>query len=563
MPRVFLAFALAAALIAPALAADDKKLDAPPPNISPTTATLSQILKHYTQATGRLTAGTANTRQETWSFTKAGLPGTETLVRSGLDYRSRIVSGPLVEEYGQFLGHAWYRDQNGVVSPVESPDYTSFEMLLFMRNVDEAQDPKNDVTVLGEVQDPKPAYVLEIKTTGAKHPDFAFYDKATGLIDRFESVDDDTRTTITYDDYRATNGLTQPWHIHYTDGTAALDDDFVRQSIVIGKAVEPSTFAIPASKFDFASYSGHQSLPAQVFHDVWDLQAGENFHRVEAPILVVRLNVGGRGLDFAVSAAQPISLIDFDVAQQLQLPSYGKTTHADGKSVSYDTIIPQATLGTGFTLRNWAVHATPFHYHVSYDTKIVGLIGYDVLSTGVFKIDYMHSTLDLYPPSAFDGSGPPEVKDAFMMPLDFDTGVPFITGVIDSHATSNVMFDNDFETSFIFGGFTRRYPDSVKDADTGKTHSTTTVPFADSKGYGKDVQIWLATIPLIQFGPAYFAGLPMVASDGDIDIGGHEVDAVMGGDLLRFYDVYLDYPHNRVFLKPNSLFHKFFQAKPL
>lgn len=42
------------------------------------------------------------------------------------------------------------------------------------------------------------------KTTGAKHPDFVFYDKQTGLIDRFESVIDGKRTAITYDDYRST-----------------------------------------------------------------------------------------------------------------------------------------------------------------------------------------------------------------------------------------------------------------------------------------------------------------------------------------------------------------------
>ncbi len=547
----------------PALAADDKKLDAAPQGITPTTVTLSAILKAYRTATGRIAPGTPNTRQETWSFTKAGLAGTETLVRSGTDYRSHIVTGPLTEDYGQFLGHGWLRDENGVVSPVQSPDYTSFEMLLFMRDFDEASDPKNDVTVLGEVQTPQPAYVLQIKTTGAEHPDFAYYDKKTGLIDRFDSVVDGRRITITYDDYRATKGLTQPWHIHFTDGTSALDDDFVRKSIVIGGAVAPKQFAMPPSTFAFEYYNGHQSLPGKVFHDLWRIDIGnERYHIVQGTTLVVRLNVAGRGLDFAVSAAQPHSLIDFDVAQQMQLPSYGQATHADGKDVPYDTIIPQADLGAGLLLRNWAVRATPFHYHLNGETKVVGMIGYDVLSAGVFKIDYENGTFEVFPAKAFDGDPPAQVGDAYMLPIQFDSGLPFFSGTIDSHQTQNILFDNDFDSSFVFGDFTSEYPDSVKDVVTGKSHGTAVIPFADSKGYGKDVQTWLGDVPEIDFGPARFLNFQIVASDGNIDFGGHDVDAVMGGDLLKFYDIYLDYPHNRIFLRPNKLFFKFFKVQP-
>lgn len=562
MKRVFSAIALAAALASPALAADNSKLDAPPAGITTTTVTLAQVLKNYNAATGRIAPGTPNTRQESWSFTRAGLAGTETLVRSGTDYRSHITLGALGEDYGQFLGHGWHRDENGVVSPVESPDYTSFAMLLFMRTLDEAADPKNDVTVLGEVQSPAPAYVLQIKTTGSKHPDFAYYDKKTGLVDRFDSVDDDRRTTITYSDYRATKGLTQPWHLHFSDGTSALDDDFVRKSLTIGQTVDTKQFAMPASAFTFEYFNGHQSLPVKMFFDRWALDIGnDRYHVVEAPTVVVRLNVGGRGLDFAVSAAEPHSLIDFDVAQQLQLPTYGQTTHADGDDVSYDTVIPQADLGSGLLLRNWAVRATPFNYHLNGETKVVGMIGYDVLSAGVFKIDYVNGTLDVYPAKSFDGAQPADVKDTYELPIAFDSGRPFLTGTIDTHETRNILFDNDFDASFVFGDFTTEYPGSVKDVVTGKSHGTAMIPFADSKGYGKEVHIWLGNIPEIHFGPAQFLNFQIVASDGEAEFDGHDIDAVMGGDLLQYYDIYLDYPHSRIFLRPNKWFFKAFTVQ--
>ena len=561
MKRVFLLLLLlTAATPRIACAAKPPDLDKPPPNLRPTSAKLSEILARYGSAAGRLVPGMPDTRQEVWAFTKAGLHGTETLARSGLDYCSTIVTGPLTEQYGKFLGHAWHRDANGVVSPVDSPDYTSFEMLLFMRNFDEALDPKNDVAVLGEVSEPKPAYVLQIKRPGEQHPDYAFYDEATGLMDRYESVVDDLRTVLTYDDYRTTAGLTQPWHVHFTDGTAALDDDFVRTDLIVGKPIPAKAFGVPRSTFAFASFNGRQSLPARVFYDQWFLILASGLHLVEAPTLVVRLNVAGRGLDFAVSAAQPESLIDFEVAQQLGLPSYGKVTHAAGDAVPYETIIPQADLG-GLHLHDWAVRATPFHYHLNGETKVVGMLGYDVLSSGVFKIDYMHQTLELYPPQAFDSPEPPDTKGAYQLAVTFDDGMPFFSGVIADHPSSSILFDNDFDTSFLFGSFTSRYPDSVKDAATGKTHGTTVVPFADSKGYGKEVDVWLGTVPDLVLGPTRFVNFTIAASDGEIDLGNHEIDAVMGGDFLRFYDIYLDFPHARIFLRPNSLFYKYFKVE--
>lgn len=558
MKRVFITLALAAVFTAPAAASDDKALDAPPPGITATTTTVSQILKAYSAAVGHASDSENTTREESWSFTKSGLSGTETLVRRGTDFHAHIVTGPLSEDYGQFLGTGWHRFAGGAVSTVQSPDYGSFEMLLFMRNFDEATDPKNDVSVLGEMQAPKPAYVLQIKTAGAKHPEFAYYDKQTGLIDRFEYVADGKRAVITYDDYRPTHGLTQPWHVHWSDGTTGLDDDFARKTLAIGRSIDPKEFAIPGPAFPAVYYNGHQSLPVKIFEDPSAFDIGNNQYRVVvSPTVVVRLNVGGRGLDFAVSAAAPHSLIDFDVAQQLQLPSYGQTTHADGSAVSYDTIIPQADLGTGLLLRNWAVRATPFHYHISETTKVVGLIGYDVLSSGVFKIDYDNQALEVFPPKAFDGDHPAAATDAAVLPIRFDDGLPFFTGTIDNHDVKNILFDNDFDTSFVFGGFANAYPDSVKDLVTGKAHGSAMIPFADSKGYGKEVQVWLANVSSIKFGPAQFSNFQIIASDEDTD----QVDAVMGGDLLKYYDIYLDYPHNRIFLRPNKTFFKVFQVQ--
>lgn len=558
MKRVFFCLLAALSLAAPA-GAKDSKLDAPPAELSPANTSVAAIFKAYDAATGALSAGTADTREERWDFTKAGLAGTEVLTRSGYDYVSRITRGPLTEEYGQLLGHRWHKDENGVVSAAQSEDWTSFDMLLAMRNLDDAEDPKSDVKLLGESAAPKPAYVVQVKTTGARHPEWFYYDKQTGLVDRIIRIVDGERATLLYDDYRSTKGLTEPWHVHAGIGDASLDDDFVRRSMTVGGAVDVKQFAAPHSSFAFAKYSGALWLPARVINTLSVVRVADSYRVAASPNVVVRLTINGRGYDFALSAAQSETLIDYDVAQELGLPTYGQTARdTHGARVPYDTVLPHAQAGA-LSLDNLAVRAMPFHYHLGSETKIVGLLGFDVLSTGVFKIDFMDGSVLLTSPQYYDTHLPDAHAD--VLPLQFDDGLPFFSGDIAGHATSDILIDNDFDRSLIFGSFTQRYPDAVKDANSGKPHLSATIPFADSKEYGRDVELWYGDVPDVRFGPAHFLNLGLLATDARMDLGGHEVDAVMGGDILKYYDMFLDYPHSRILLKPNKNFFKTFKVE--
>jgi hypothetical protein len=558
MKRVLCLLLLSAACCAAPAIAASSKLDAPPDGISPATVTIAQILKQHDSATGALARGIADTRIEQWTFNRAGLTGNETLIRSGNDYYAHIASGPLVEEYGQFIGRPWHRDHNGIVTATQAQDETSFTMLMFMNALNDASDPKNDVKVLGQTDT---SYVVEVKISGEKHPEWLYYAKDTGLVQQVTRVIDDERMTTAYSDYRSTKGLTQPWHIHFSGSDKLLADDFTRQTLTIGAKVDPAQFTMPVSTMSLAAYNGHVILPGKTVWYTSDIDlADDKYVEVETPNTVVRVDVNGRGLDFGLSSDAPESLIDFDVAQQLGLSSFGQVTHAgDRNPVAYDTIIPQAQIG-GLTLHNFAVRAVPFHYHLNGETKIVGLIGFDVLSAGVFKMDFVKETLELIPAKEFDGPGP--VPGAFTLPLNLDGGHPFFSGVIDDHTSANIIIDNDFDWSFLFGSFTQHFPESAKDTTNGKAHATTTVPFADSRSFGRDFDVWQGNVPEFDLGPARFMNFRIMASNGAIDFDGHDVDAVVGADVLRYYDVYLDFPHSRVLLKPNSVFFKTFKAVP-
>src|SRR5436305_7165153 len=108
MKRTLFILPVLAIMTAATAIGKDDKLDAPPAGLTPTTATVSQILKRYQAAVGQLKAGVDDTPREVWRFSKAGLPGTQTLTRQAFDFPPKFLASPLVLDYGQYLAHLWH-----------------------------------------------------------------------------------------------------------------------------------------------------------------------------------------------------------------------------------------------------------------------------------------------------------------------------------------------------------------------------------------------------------------------------------------------------------------------
>ena len=513
-------------------------LDVPPAGLEPAAGTtLAEVLRRHAEALGRLTGGTPNTRRETWTLDEAGLHGTETIVRKGLDYKSHIEHGPLVEEHGQSGERRWHRGPNGTISATESEESESFVML---RVEEDASDAKNDVTLVGLVLLPKPAYVVEVKVPGSDHPEWIYFGRSSGLIDRVDRVNDDgDRLSTTYDDYRTSSGLTEPWHVHDDFPTMGIGFDFLRTSLVLGEPVEPSDLAEGDDRFRPASWSGAVSLPTHIPHD----------H------IVIRVMVAGRGLDFELASGEARSLIDENVAEQLNLPTFGKTVRTKtGDRLGYDTVIPQATIGD-IVLHDFAVHALPFTFDISQDTKIVGLLGYDFLRSGLFKIDYVNGRVFAYDTAS---AAIPDRPDTIVLPIRFDDGTPLALAKIAGHETKNVLIDTSYRFSYVMGSFANRYPEAVPDYE-GRRRGRTVVPFADANGYGREVDVWEARVPAFQLGDTEFRQVDMIGLDANFPFE-RDVDAIVGAQLLTFFDVWLDYANHRIILQPNDVFRQNFRS---
>ncbi len=532
--RVFSTFVFIFALLAggfsAASAADktDPKLDAAPAGLVPATVKLSTILAKHDASTG----ARPKSLTEDWTYVDTGLHGTEHLVRSGTDYHSIIRSDAQTDEYGQFDGKRWHKDADGFTTASTATENASFSVARFL---DEASDVKNDVSLAGETTGAAPAYVVKVAVAGAKHPEWIFFDAGTYRIVRHEYVSGKHRIATAFDDFRTTDGVTQAWHVHDYYWVPEYDDDWRLTSFAAGGAVAAREFQQPKNPVA-ADSTIRGALPAQ-------------FPYLGA--VVVRLTVAGRGLDFEIDPSVRSSFIDYDVARQMNLPTFGKTTElSTGERIAFDTVLPDADLGP-IHLHNFHVHATRVAWYPDEATKIVGTLGYDFLATNIIHIDYIHHLVEVLPTASFPASPAKPVAHALDIPMQFDDGALLVPMAIGDGFTERVMLDTSMPFTAVFGGYVDAHAATMK-GDVA--HTLAFVPFADDASYGKNIDTWIVNTNILSFANINFVDLPIVATEESYD--DRDIDAIVGYDYLAFYDIYFDYPHDRLLLVPNERFYK-------
>jgi Aspartyl protease len=513
------------------------RLDEPPAGLASTDVRLARVLADHEKAIGTRAVGQRDSVIEDWTFVDSGMSGAEDLQRDGTDYHSRIVYGPFVDEYGQRGQMRWHQDANGFTSATTEIDERSFYAT---RVAEDAADPKNDASVIGETSGAHPAYVVEVKRPGKKHPEFVFYDADSAQIVRIESPTDKRRLVETFDDFRITDGMSRPWHIHDTDGRPELDDDWKLTSLQQGVNIPESAFEMAPNAPHVLPPDAPSTLPGKMMFGTY----------------IVRIDVGGRGLDFWLDSSASESIIDWDVAREMGLPDYGQATQLpDGTKVSFLTRFAHATAG-GITLDNFTLRSKDFIYQPDVNTKVVGVLGYDFFAANVLHFDFTNHSVEALPLAGFASGDPTGAR--VDIPFTLDDGLPFVHAGIGDVVTDRAVLSTIMPSSFIFGSFVEAHPSEVTDR-SGKTHAAGILPVANAETYGTKVETWTGQLSHFRFALSDYQQVGIPATNFTLTLGDRPVDAVIGTDYLRFYDVYFDYPYGRITVKPNALFFKTFK----
>jgi Aspartyl protease len=522
-----IAFGAFAALLLIAIAGADELDTSPPAGIAPTTMTLDRLIAANKRAEGALEHGIASTRRESWKTSFGAMTGTLTYVQSGKNFRADQSLGPNSTAWGSWGGQAWQMNANGQVT-LGSGLHRSDEI-----DNSAVEHGGTGVTILGRVAQPLDAFVVRVQPPGGRL-EYRFYDAKTFRLVRLEEIRDARRVTITLDDYRMTDGLVEPWHIHTTDGFATNDEDRALVSLQIGAAVAPSEIAIPPDRL---SLMAPASLPTQIPATM----SGDAF--------VVPVKLGPYIVNCIFDSGADGVVIDSAVTAALGLKAYGRvTSETAGTYVESDVVIPTMSIGN-VTFDGVHARSLPFTQWTDTGKPIAGLLGYDVIRTAVWHLDYEHGTIEALPASTFT---PP--ANARALVATFDDDVPTVEVTIDGLSGPAFVLDTGADRSAIFSRYADAHPRELRDRGLGEAMEDAFPFINDFYGVGGTVDYRpLEAGPLLVSGwsfPKWLFAVTQNAPSFEFE----DYDGLIGQDFLRNFEVYLDYPHSKIYLVPNDRF---------
>jgi len=522
LSALLLAFVLAA-LSAPRARASP---DGPPQGIEPTSLKLQTVLDANDDAVGTREHRSI-THVETGRIQAYGLAGTfrdeYVSLHAAADYHTSITLGPLSWQEGQYKGQRWRQNENGITTNLHPSSSEAADVELLAAD---AENPKNDVTLLGEVTSPVPAYVVQVKPERAA-PFWLFYDKQTSLLDRVEIGYSDERHVVTLDDYRVANGMKEAWHTHEsTIGNPANDWDEWIESDRYGSPIDDSDLKIPPSNQNLIAFpSGVSAVSLQ-----------NQFIDGDA---IVRVSINGRGLDMVLASGYPGILLDSQVAKELALPNYGP--RPQGSDVAETALIEELAFGD-IKMNHVFVDCRPFSYHQDGDVKVVGIIGFDFFASAVVDIDYEHEKVGATRADTFT---PPATT--FASNITLDDGFPVISAQIGQD-DGRFQLDTASSVNILNPSFWQAHADLIPPGIE---------PGADWLYKGTHIRRPFLEISVKQ---AVIAGLvlgdviALIAAPSSPPLGGP--DGVIGRPFLGLFHVYFDYAHQRAYFVPSTMLNK-------
>jgi hypothetical protein len=519
------------AMAAFAQASSASSLEEPPPGLRQTGATLTQVLERYDQAAGK---ALHETRAEQWSVAERGLTGTYAETDSGDDYCATLTLGPFVTMSGRRHGQSWRQDENGLTilrQDIHQKTAVSEKALGYA--LDHPQAPGPGISLLGEATQPVDAYVVQIHPDGGRLV-WLFFDAATGLIDRDESVIAERRIVTQYDDFRTTGGITEAWHHRVSDGRPANDEDWTLTTLRFDAPVTDAALAIPPDRralVEFPAGATVVHLPARIVNGK----------------VIVRLTVQGRGLDFLLDSGAGDIAFDADVAASLHLQPIGKATQEiAGQFDRSRAIVPLINVGQ-LVMRDVVVSTIPFQASPDVSTRVVGLLGFDFFKNAVVRVDYEHGTVDAYDPAGF--SPPPS---AVTLPVALDDGVPLVSATVGEDRGDHFILDTGSAYTIIFSGFAADHPDAVADQGGGSADARVGMGVS-ARGVGGQIRLVPTELKVFRFAGTdfeYFKAYVTVAARA---LEREDEDGLIGVPTLQRFVVYFDYSRQRVALIRNGL----------
>ena len=202
----------------------------------------------------------------------------------------------------------------------------------------------------------------------------------------------------------------------------------------------------------------------------------------------------------------------------------------------------------GLTADRLDFHTNDYELLTSvYGIKIDGIIGYSFIRRYVIRIDYDENFLEIYTPGTFRYP-----KGGYMLRPSFTT-LPRQTALIEDNRKvfSRFIFDTGAGLCFLLS------KDFVTDSSVFKPKKKFYPTQAE--GLGGKKQMELSVMKSVKIGPFKFRNVPVHIFDDTYNVTSYPIlGGIMGNDLLRRFNVILNYPQQTIHLKPNHHYSEVF-----
>jgi hypothetical protein len=475
---------------------------------APVSMTAAQLLAKVDAASGSLVSGSYLISKrvvgEGWSSTRT----TQIVGPNSITIEQ---DGPLTDSWGVNGGQNWYRDENGVVRIQSGFHDTQDPNALAWRHV---ADPSYGVRVLGLTQTSPQEYVVEANPPGGQD-EYVYVNAKTFLIDKDVTFGVDRLRHVTaYTDYRTVFGETISFDRVSTDGNPADEIEVRTLSFSPTPTVDPAIVALPQMSPMFY-VSSPVTLPAKFTHDDG---------------VVVSVGIGGQTLDFTLDSGSTDLYMADDAAQRLGAHL------VDGEFVAKNVTIGNLTLPrVVFDTGTFAIEGDS-------EAHVVGLIGCDILASAVVGFNFKKHTVTLYPWATFN----PRAMGLSAIPMQVDDCVPRVAAsfagvpgsfLLDTGAYGTLLYHHYLDR--LANVHPENDPDSISSEDQAFESVNGDVSF-----HYYDVNDFIFA------GIKYLQG-QVVVPDRTQTFQDPDYDGIIGRNVLKEYEFYLDYNDGVLFFKPN------------
>lgn len=180
-----------------------------------------------------------------------------------------------------------------------------------------------------------------------------------------------------------------------------------------------------------------------------------------------------------------------------------------------------------------------------YGVKIDGIIGFSFLRQFIVNINYETTMIEVFSPGLFDYP-----KKGHLLSTDF-YHFPITTVQLDTdiHTSTRTIFDIGAGLDIILSSQFANQSGLI--LPNRKMYTT------QIEGIGGKKIIRLTTFPKVQIGPFRFKKVPVHIFDDENDLLSYpNLGGILGNNLLRRFNIIINYPNQKIHLKPNKFYYE-------